>query len=174
RPWLLAPIAAVILIVSIADLSGAIFGEVTWPDTILATHRYAGPFRSINPYGLFAMMTTTRPEIIIEGSDDGYNWREYEFKYKVGDVKRRPGFCQPHMPRLDWQMWFAALGDQESNPWFTNFELRLLQNQPAVMRLLACNPFNDHPPRYIRAAVYDYRITDPRTVRTKGEWWQRR
>ena len=44
------------------------------------------PFRMVNSYGLFAVMTTERREIIVEGSNDGVNWLPYEFKYKPGDV----------------------------------------------------------------------------------------
>ena len=68
------------------------------------------PFRMINGYGLFRVMTKDRREIIIEGSADGIDWLPYEFKWKPGDVMRAPGWCAPHQPRLDWQMWFAALG----------------------------------------------------------------
>src|SRR5439155_6216113 len=56
-------------------------------------------FRSVNSYGLFAVMTTSRPEIIIKGSVDGTEWKTYEFKYKPGDLQRRPRFCWPHQPR---------------------------------------------------------------------------
>ena len=68
------------------------------------------PLRIANPYGLFAVMTTRRPEIIVEGSDDGVTWRPYRFRWKPGELDRRPRFAPFHMPRLDWQMWFAALG----------------------------------------------------------------
>src|SRR5204862_250335 len=81
----------------------------------------AAPFRSVNFYGLFAVMTTKRPEIVIEGSDDGKTWLPYEFKWKPGDVNRRPAFTWFHMPRLDWQMWFAALGDWQQNLWVLAF-----------------------------------------------------
>src|SRR5262249_17007602 len=74
--------------------------------------------RSVNAYGLFAVMTTTRPEIVLEGSDDGTTWLEYEFKYKAGDLHRRPPWVAPYQPRLDWQMWFAALGRFEEERWF--------------------------------------------------------
>ena len=90
----------------------------------------------LNSYGLFAVMTTDRREIIVEGSNDGMNWLPYEFKYKPGDVNRRPAFVAPHQPRLDWQMWFAALGDYRQNPWFVNFCERLLQGSPEVLALL--------------------------------------
>ena len=71
--------------------------------------RLVSPLRSFNGYGLFRVMTTQRPEIVIEGSRDDQHWTEYEFRYKAGDVRRRPEFVAPYHPRLDWQMWFAAL-----------------------------------------------------------------
>ena len=77
-----------------------------------------------NSYGLFAVMTTTRPEIIVEGSNDGINWLPYEFPYKAGDVNRMPAYVAPYQPRLDWQMWFAALtATTSSNSWFVSFRL---------------------------------------------------
>ena len=99
------------------------------------------PLRIVNTYGLFAVMTTTLPEIVVEGSDDGVHWREYGFKYKPGDVMRRPLWNFPHQPRLDWQMWFAALGTASENPWFSMFLQRLLEGSPQVTALLGTNPF---------------------------------
>ena len=83
--------------------------------------RLIEPLHIVSAYGLFAVMTTQRNEIVIEGSDDGVNWREYEFRYKPGDVTRRPRWNIPHQPRLDWQMWFAALDDPRRLPWFQRF-----------------------------------------------------
>ena len=131
------------------------------------------PFRSVNNYGLFAAMTTNRREIIVEGSNDGVKWLPYEFKYKPGDVNRRPAFVAPFQPRLDWQMWFAALGDVRQNPWFVNFCERLLQGSPDVLALLEKNPFPDKPPRYIRAEFYDYHFTSFVERRATGTWWKR-
>jgi predicted DCC family thiol-disulfide oxidoreductase YuxK len=131
------------------------------------------PFRSVNNYGLFAVMTTQRNEIIVEGSNDGTNWLAYEFKYKPGDVNRRPDFVAPFQPRLDWQMWFAALGSCRQNPWFENFCERLLQGSPDVLALLAKNPFPNQPPRYIRAEFYNYHFTDFAGRRVTGAWWRR-
>ncbi len=131
------------------------------------------PLHIVNTYGLFAVMTTTRPEIIVEGSDDGVNWREYAFKYKPGDVMRRPRWNQPHQPRLDWQMWFAALGTASDNPWFSQFMRRLLENSPAVTALLESNPFPHKPPLYVRALLYDYRYSTPEEKKATGAWWVR-
>jgi hypothetical protein len=130
------------------------------------------PLRSFNAYGLFADMTTVRPEIIVEGSDDGSAWRPYEFRWKPGDPTRRPEFVQPYMPRLDWQMWFAALQGAEHTYWFGPFVERLLAGTPAVTALLASHPFGDHPPRYVRARLYRYEFaTTPE--RRQGLWWRR-
>jgi lipase maturation factor 1 len=138
-----------------------------------ATIQSVSPFQVINSYGLFAVMTTTRPEIVIEGSNDGVNWLAYEFKYKPGDLARRPAWVAPHQPRLDWQMWFAALGDYQSDPWIVRFMARLLQGSPEVLRLLGRNPFPDAPPHYVRAMLYQYRFTSPAERKSTGAWWGR-
>ena len=131
------------------------------------------PFEIVNTYGLFAVMTASRPEIVIEGSNDGVTWLAYEFKYKPGDLKRRPIWVQPHQPRLDWQMWFAALGSYESDPWIIHFMERLLEGSPDVLRLLKHNPFPEAPPRYARALAYEYGFTTAAERKGNGQWWQR-
>jgi hypothetical protein len=130
-------------------------------------------FRSVNAYGLFAAMTTTRPEIVVEGSDEGTNWLEYEFKYKAGDLRRRPPWVAPHQPRLDWQMWFAALSRFEEERWFQDFCVRLLENDREVLDLIERNPFPAHAPKYLRAVLYRYRFSDADTRRREGVWWTR-
>jgi hypothetical protein len=119
-------------------------------------------------------MTTSRPEIIVEGSNDAGTWRAYAFRWKPGDVSRRPRFVEPHQPRLDWQMWFAALSNARETFWFVSFVHRLLEGSPEVLRLLASDPFDGLPPKYIRAELYDYRFTDAETRRRTGAWWTRR
>ncbi len=131
------------------------------------------PFGIVNTYGLFAVMTTSRPEIAVEGSNDGQTWREYGFKYKPGDLKHAPVWVQPYQPRLDWQMWFASLDGYQSQPWFVNFMVRLLEGSPDVLALVAKNPFPGAPPRYIRAQLYDYHFTTTAERRESGNWWRR-
>lgn len=147
--------------------------RLPWPRPILAAYVWLQPFRTFNSYGLFAVMTTSRLEIVVQGSNDGLAWRDYAFKYKPGDLLRRPRFVAPYQPRLDWQMWFAALGDYRANPWFVNFCLRLLQGTPEVLALLEHNPFPHAQPRYVRAVVYDYHFTNFATRRRTGAWWRR-
>jgi predicted DCC family thiol-disulfide oxidoreductase YuxK len=132
------------------------------------------PWFIVNPYGLFAVMTTTRPEIVIEGSADGAVWREYVFRYKPGPLSRPALWNIPHQPRLDWQMWFAALGSVRENPWIIGLMWRLLEGSPSVLALLDSNPFAEGPPKYVRAQLYDYRFADRRTRALTHQWWVRR
>ena len=143
-----------------------------WPRPLIAIYGRLEPFRIVNGYGLFRVMTKERGEIVIEGSADGIDWLPYEFKWKPGDVMRAPGWCAPHQPRLDWQMWFAALGSYRENPWFGRLIVRLEWSRD-VSRLLAKNPFSHEPPRYIRAMFYRYRFTTLRERSETGAWWKR-
>jgi hypothetical protein len=147
--------------------------SVRWPAPVARVLGRLDAFGLVHPYGLFAVMTTTRPEIIVEGSRDGVEWLPYEFKWKPGDVRRAPRFVAPHQPRLDWQMWFAALGTSASCPWFVDFVSRLLEGSPDVLALLARNPFPEGPPKYVRALVYEYRFTRFAERRRTGAWWSR-
>jgi predicted DCC family thiol-disulfide oxidoreductase YuxK len=131
------------------------------------------PFEIVNTYGLFAVMTTTRAEIILQGSNDGKTWLPYEFKYKPGDLARRPPWVAPHQPRLDWQMWFAALGDYRSNPWILRLLARILEASPDVLKLMGSNPFPNAAPRYVRATLYRYDFTTPNERKSTGKWWGR-
>jgi hypothetical protein len=167
----LALLAVVIVALGIARMAETILGEA--PEPLETLTRDLSPFQVVNSYGLFAVMTTTRREIIVEGSNDGENWQPYEFRYKPGNLYRAPRWIQPFQPRLDWQMWFAALGNYESNPWFPGLMLRLLQGSPEVLGLLENNPFPSHPPRLVRAELFDYSFTGEETHARTGAWWKR-
>ena len=170
---LLIPVSFAFVMIPLIDFAGMFGWRFPFPGPVASAYSWLAPFRTCNHYGLFAVMTTNRLEIVVEGSNDGVTWRAYEFKYKPGDVKGRPGFVEPHQPRLDWQMWFAALGDYRGNAWFVNFCVRLLENRAEVVRLLEHNPFPDAPPRYVRAITYEYHFTDWGTRRRTGAWWTR-
>lgn len=131
-------------------------------------------FHISNPYGLFATMTKSRSEIVLEGSADGKEWKEYQFRYKPGDVSRPPPIVAPHQPRLDWQMWFAALGSERTNPWVHMLIQRMLEGSPAVLNFFSENPFASAPPKYIRAKLYAYDFNDPGDILSGGNWWVRR
>lgn len=131
------------------------------------------PLRSMNSYGLFAVMTTQRHELIFEGSNDAATWKEYGFKWKPGDVKKRPAFCIPHLPRLDWQLWFAALDPQGNMPTIDGLVRGILRGSKPVMGLMDTDPFAGRPPRYVRVKVYDYRFTNANEGSRTGDWWVR-
>lgn len=131
------------------------------------------PLRSVNGYGLFRVMTTERFEIVIEGSRDGVQWSEYGFRWKPGDVRRRPAFVAPHMPRLDWQMWFAALNPEGAREWLPSLLRHVLAGTPEVLALLGHDPFPDAPPRYVRLGYFRYRFSTPAERAASGAWWHR-
>lgn len=140
---------------------------------LISILRFVAPFHIISGYGLFARMTTTRFEIIVEGSDDGKDWRPYEFRWKPGELDGSLRQVAPHQPRLDWQMWFAALGKYEQNPWYTRFLLRLLEGSKDVTNLMKTNPFPHHPPKYIRGNFYEYHYTNIDERVETGNCWKR-
>lgn len=162
-------IAIILFLVSSFCFGGQLFRSVGFPE-----FAWISPYRSVNTYGLFEDMTESRPEIVIEGSNDQITWKPYEFKWKPGELNQAPGWVAPHQPRLDWQMWFAALrGNYRNTSWFLDFIGSLLQGKPEVLKLLKENPFPDSPPRYVKATLYEYRFTDIHTKRTEGKWWYR-
>ncbi len=168
--WILEPLAGLSIF-----LTGVLFVNtfrtgVHWPRPVQALHAVLAPFRSFNAYGLFAWMTKDRPEIVFEGSNDGHTWETYEFPWKPGDPFRRPKLAAPYQPRLDWQLWFAAMAPRERSPWTNLFITRLLEGAPPVTAMLEWNPFPKAPPKYVRALLYDYHFT------RFGEgpaWWKR-
>ena len=175
RAWpkpVVVAVAALIGLLSVLATFGPGRVGAEWPDPLMTFRRTLAPLRLVGNYGLFAVMTTERPEITVEGSADGTSWRPYEFRWKPQDPARAPAFVAPHMPRLDWQMWFAALGRYQQNPWFLAFVLRLLEGSPPVRALLANDPFPNEPPRYVRATTASYTFTGFAERRETGRWWK--
>jgi predicted DCC family thiol-disulfide oxidoreductase YuxK len=171
--WVLRPAAVAIILLSLVPMASALRRPVPWMASLARVYESVQPFRTINGYGLFAVMTTQRREIIVQGSDDGLNWKAYGFGYKPGPVHRAPPWVAPYMPRLDWQMWFAALDGTERSPWFGNFLFRLLQGSPPVLDLLDERPvFSGGRPRYVRALADAYTFTTPAQKKNTGDWWK--
>ena len=131
------------------------------------------PFRIANRYGLFAVMTRGRYEIEFQGSNDGQTWTAYPFRYKPQDPAKAPGIYAPYQPRLDWNLWFASLGGWRDNMFVVSAEERLLANDRDVLSLLAGNPFNATPPKFVRAEIWQYWFTSLEEKRRTGMWWRR-
>lgn len=157
RSFISAAWGALVMIVSISQIL-ALF-QLASPVRALA------PLASINLYGMFGVIETERREIVIEGTLDGKEWREYEFKYKPGRLDRRPAWSGPHYPRLDWQMWFEALAIPNHSEWFKKFLEKLKDGEPTVLRLVK-DPFDGEQPKEVRVRYYIYRFDDE-------TWWTR-
>jgi hypothetical protein len=132
----------------------------------------------VNTYGAFGSVTRVRNEVVVEGTDEAEvststAWKEYGFKGKPEDTRRRPPQVAPYHLRLDWLMWFAALSPAYAHSWFVPLVVKLLENDTATIKLLRRNPFPDAPPRYVRALFYRYRFTTRRERKETGDWWVR-
>ncbi|MGW0946989.1 lipase maturation factor family protein [Streptomyces sp. NPDC002623] len=142
-------------------------------------NRSFDPLHLVNTYGAFGSVSRIRYEVVVEGTLDDVpredsDWREYEFKGKPGDPRRRPRQFAPYHLRLDWLMWFAALSPSYAGPWFGALVERLLENDRDTLKLLRGSPFPPgEPPRHIRARLFRYRYTTWRELRETGAWWQR-
>lgn len=148
-----------------------------WP-VVRKWHDHVDAYQLVNSYGLFRRMTGVggRPEVVIEGSDSSNGpWKEYHFAYKPGNSLTPLPIAAPHQPRLDWQMWFAALDSYQQHPWFVSLVHRLLNGQPEVLDLLdrKRNPFPVQPPKYVHAVSYLYSYT-PWSDWKSREWWTRK
>mgnify|MGYP000253432439 CR=1 FL=1 len=153
-----------------------------WPARNLLSRRQVmnasfNRWHLVNAYGAFGSITRRRTEVVVEGTLDAdpgpdADWREYDFKGKPGDVRRVPRQYAPYHLRLDWLMWFLALGSPGYG-WFTRFLLRLLQADPATLRLLRTDPFAGQAPRWVRARMFRYRFATRAERRETGQWWVR-
>ncbi len=171
--WVRRTVLVGLFLLSLVPFLGAFRAPSSWLGPLGKAYELMAPIRTVNYYGLFAVMTKERPEILVEGSADGVTWKVYEFRYKPGDLTRKPCFVAPHQPRLDWQMWFAALSDARTQFWFLRFCEELLRNSKPVVDLLQANPFPDTAPRYVRAILYRYHFTTAAERRATGAWWRR-
>ena len=166
-------LAAVLFCASLGHLLWTVRFRTAVPPVIHQAMQLTAPLQAVSHYGPFAAMTTTRPELIVEGSQDGVTWREYPLRYKPGDVMRRPRWNAPHQPRLDWQFWFAALGKPSESPWLEVLLLRLLEGAPDVLWLFESDPFQGRRPSQVRVSMYQYRFTTPSEQRSSGAYFVR-
>ncbi len=141
--------------------------------------------RLANRYGLFARMTNVRYEIELEGSEDGTTWRTYRFRYKPQALDEAPKIFAPYQPRFEWNLWFCAIDEENVRrsqmkrvaratcPWVVSAEARLLESSPDVLALFRDDPFRGARPRFVRATLYQYWMTDTATLRKTGDYWRR-
>ena len=156
-------------------LAVAIVSMTFWPAAPLWNGPVAAlePLRIANQYGLFAVMTPHRYEIEFQGSKDGVNWVPYLFRYKPQDVGERPGIYAPYQPRFDWNLWFASLTNWQQSPIVPITEERLLEGDKDVLGLFRGDAFAGHPPKLVRAVLWQYWFSTPEQKRASGVWWTR-
>ncbi|MGZ5006051.1 MAG: lipase maturation factor family protein, partial [Chthoniobacterales bacterium] len=129
----------------------------------------------VNTYGAFGTVGTERLNVIFEGTDsftpdlDG-EWKPYLYKGLPVLLDRRSPQIAPYQLRLDWQMWFAAMGTPNEYPWTIHLVWKLLHNDAGALSLFANNPFPAKPPRYVRAMLYRYKFAPPNDG---GICWER-
>lgn len=160
-------------------MPGVVMAPIDFADRLLLSWgkpwvlKPLSPFCTINGYGLFRVMTTRRNEIVLEMSDDKTDWTACEFPYKPGSMDRAPPIVAPHMPRLDWQMWFAALNPRGHEHWLSVLMRKVLEGDPSVARLMSKPELIANPPKFVRLAMYEYKFTSIDQRAATGRWWNR-
>ncbi|MDB5020161.1 MAG: lipase maturation factor family protein [Pedobacter sp.] len=135
------------------------------------------PLDLVNTYGAFGTVGRERLNVIFEGTMDEKpnektKWLPYEYKGLPVYLDKQPPQIAPYQLRLDWQMWFAAMGSPTDYPWTLNLVYKLLHNDAKAVGLFASNPFTNKPPRYIRASLYRYTFAKPGNP--EGRYWNRK
>jgi hypothetical protein len=214
-------------VLPLLNLHPSLLHSGSTPSVVFDAYRITSPFRITSGYGLFRSMTgvgpidtnnawnvpvtqTDRPEVVLEGgwvpiAADGVKtvqieWHEIPFLYKPGALDRRPPVVAPHQPRIDWQMWFAALGNYQSAPWFVHFADNLLSGVPETFALIDCInypmvqknatvKYRNHvsnvdllvAPQFLRATLYHYDFSryplpwnnETDSSYNHSNWWSR-
>lgn len=134
---------------------------------------YAG-FGSVNAYLLYSRLDPFHFVAEFVGSNDGgITWRPYEFRYYPQALDRMPWFVAPWFPRFEATLQVQAAVRNEASALYASVATRLLERNPAVLKLFARDPFPDRPPQLIRTPGYHYTMTDLKAWRERGEYWQR-
>jgi hypothetical protein len=118
-------------------------------------------------------MTPARYEIEFQGTRDGVHWIAYPFRYKPQDLRTPPPIFAPYQPRFDWNLWFASLAPWQQSPWVALVQMKLLDDDPAVVSLFRSDPFAGAPPTAVRTVLWQYWFTSEATHRSTGAWWRR-
>jgi lipase maturation factor 1 len=172
RNTLITVVSLIVMPVSLLHIASRL-DAVTLPESLQTGVSQIQRFGLGQGFHIFPTMQTQRQELIIQGSDDGQSWSNYEFRYKPGDPTRPPKFNIPHQPRLDWMLWFVPTQQPLQMAWFNQFMQRLHEGSPSVIQLLRNNPFPQQPPRFLRVLVYRYQFTTAETLAASGLWWER-
>jgi hypothetical protein len=164
--WALAAVIAVLSVRPVANLIS--------PNQMMNSS--FDPLDLVNTYGAFGTVGRERQNVVFEGTDaespDGATWTPYPYLALPVALDERPPQIAPYQPRLDWQMWFAAMASPRQYPWTIELVWKLLHGDLGALGLFRENPFPDRPPRFVRAELYRYEFAPPGN--RAGAWWRRR
>jgi predicted DCC family thiol-disulfide oxidoreductase YuxK len=161
---------AVFIFLSVLSF-GSTFSAIPKLPLITPAVGFMKEIRFINNYGLFGVMTTSRPELEIYVRNDGEEWEQILFKYKLNSVGDMPAFIIPYMPRLDWQLWFAGIRPQSQWWWIDRF-VRNLRSSEGHARLLIKDlsliSFNE-----VKVQLWEYQMVSGEYYNKKGRYWSK-
>ena len=185
--WLVAwGIVAAYVAVSLPPLVRSCSGVISlyWPERVPYWAGLEGlsaeltRYRISNYYSKFTHMTTKRWELQLEGSaDGGASWYPFGYVAKPGggplSLDETPRMLIPgHRPMFDWRQWFLPLAVQRGmrlrippsslvEGWYRRVELKLLQGEPSVLRLVKIPPeLQGRQLTDVRTQIYEYRFSD--------------
>ena len=89
------------------------------------------------------------------------SWVELSFLYKPTSIHQPLPMVAPFQPRLDWQMWFAALSSYEREPWLLVLIYQLLRGSSSAWQLMGgqAQSFAAAPPRAMRVTMFHYDLS---------------
>lgn len=133
-------------------------------------YKHAGHFKVVNEYGLHMIkVRSERLEIILEHADSEEGpWIEYSMAYKPGPLNSTLSVAGPYLPRLDFELWSAAPSNIGKHMWVSSLAFRLLQSDPAVLRLLGVPVVPRKKPAFVRGMLYKMKYS--KLPGTAGYW----
>jgi len=169
----LARVAAFVIVPVSLALPVQLLAPNLFPERLARFLDIVKGYHLVHPYHVFPVMNRERIEVVIEGSQDTIEWREYRFRFKPDRPDKPPSIVQPHHPRLDWMLWFVPSGRPDHPFWVSGLVKGLTEGSEPVLALLAETPFPEAPPKFVRLSYFHYRFTTPEERVTSGAWWVR-
>ena len=151
---------------------GAVVGRIPasaslFSAPLAAAYGSIAPFRTINGYGLFAVMTKERREILVQGSEDGVTGKHMlSVSSRATHGVLLPGSlptCRGSTGKCGLRLW-----ERLSKTLVLALSRALARGFAAVSDLLEENPFLNNPPRFVRALSDRYTFTTMAEGRRTG------
>lgn len=151
---------------SALQLKGAV------PKFLVSSIRFFSKLRISHSYGVFPKKAGPpfKPVLLIKGSNDGIEWKTYNYKYLPSSEDTPMPWLAPYHPRLDHALFYEPIGVNDSDYlWsalganrphdfcrYSGTEIilqRILEGNKTVLKLFRNNPF-DSAPKYVKADIY--------------------